>query len=287
MRLFGESTAPEIILPNAKQQLSPKAASLANNPSDNPFAVGLLDRVADGWFNNNDSEICPGVKIHNHHTVADIGCGGGGISNFCAQQDAHIMFMDIDVEKVNALEQRLLAKNKSKFDALIGDCTNIPIDDASCDVVICTEVLEHVDEPGKVIQELARIGKPGAHYVLTVPDPAGELLMKATAPAAYFEKPNHIRVFNRDEFERLVVSAELNIIQRSFHGSYGTMLWMMHWMTHLTTEDPMGPPWEQTSLNWSKLWAEILSHPNGKMIKSALDNVIPKSQVIIAKKNDT
>jgi ubiquinone/menaquinone biosynthesis C-methylase UbiE len=277
-RLFGMRKASE----TAPSTESTQKKALIADPSDNPFAVGLLDRVADGWFNHEDSEICPGVKIHSHHTVADIGCGDGGIANFCAQRDAHIMFMDIDADKVNKLEKRLIAKEKNKFDALIGDCTNIPIDDDSCDIVICTEVLEHVDDPIKVIQELARIGKPGSYFVLTVPDPAGESLMKATAPAAYFEKPNHIRIFEREEFEKLAESAGLKVVKRSFHGSFGSMLWMMHW----TIGKQMGPPWHPMSLHWAKAWTEILAHPKGKIIKSALDDVIPKSQVLIARKND-
>jgi 2-polyprenyl-3-methyl-5-hydroxy-6-metoxy-1,4-benzoquinol methylase len=281
-RLFGVRKAKKMGLSTVPSQKT----ALTTGPGDNPFAVSLLDRVADGWFNQKDSEICPGVKIHPHHTVADIGCGGGGIVNFCIQRDAHIMFMDVDAEKVNTIEKRLLTRKQNKFDALIGDCTNIPIDDDRCDIVICTEVLEHVDDPVKVMQELARIGKPGAYYVLTVPDAAGESLMKATAPAAYFEKPNHIRIFERDEFQLLVENAGLEVTKRSFHGSYGSILWMMHWMTH-STDEPMGPPWEPMSLHWSKVWAEILSHPNGKAIKSALDAAIPKCQVIVARKAET
>jgi SAM-dependent methyltransferase len=45
----------------------------------------------------------------------------------------------------------------------------IPVDDASFDVVILTEVLEHVPEPAVVLRELHRIVKPGGLLLLTVP----------------------------------------------------------------------------------------------------------------------
>lgn len=51
----------------------------------------------------------------------------------------------------------------------ICDATSIPVQAASFDVVLCTEVLEHVPEPIKVIQELSRIIKPGGKLLLTAP----------------------------------------------------------------------------------------------------------------------
>jgi len=51
----------------------------------------------------------------------------------------------------------------------ICDITSIPVADASFDRVICTEVLEHVPHPEKVIAELARILKPGGLVAITAP----------------------------------------------------------------------------------------------------------------------
>jgi ubiquinone/menaquinone biosynthesis C-methylase UbiE len=49
------------------------------------------------------------------------------------------------------------------------DATEIPVPDSSFDVVLCTEVLEHVPEPIKVVNEFARILKPGGKILLTAP----------------------------------------------------------------------------------------------------------------------
>jgi SAM-dependent methyltransferase len=53
------------------------------------------------------------------------------------------------------------------------DITAIPIEEGSFDCVICTEVLEHVPQPERVIQELARILKPGGLLALTAPFTSG------------------------------------------------------------------------------------------------------------------
>jgi predicted SAM-dependent methyltransferase len=53
------------------------------------------------------------------------------------------------------------------------DVTDIPVQDNSFDVILCTEVLEHVQEPFKAIQEMVRILKPGGRLFLTAPLGAG------------------------------------------------------------------------------------------------------------------
>jgi SAM-dependent methyltransferase len=49
------------------------------------------------------------------------------------------------------------------------DATAIPVADASFDAVLCTEVLEHVPEPIKVLEEIGRIVKPGGWAFLSAP----------------------------------------------------------------------------------------------------------------------
>jgi SAM-dependent methyltransferase len=49
------------------------------------------------------------------------------------------------------------------------DITNIPVPDGSFDVILCTEVLEHVPEPIKAIGEFSRILKTGGRLLLTAP----------------------------------------------------------------------------------------------------------------------
>lgn len=52
---------------------------------------------------------------------------------------------------------------------LVSDILNIPAPDDSFDAVLCSEVLEHVPEPGLAIKEFARLLKPGGKMILTAP----------------------------------------------------------------------------------------------------------------------
>lgn len=49
------------------------------------------------------------------------------------------------------------------------DSANVPVEGNRFDAILCTEVLEHVREPIKVVKEIARILKPGGRLMLTAP----------------------------------------------------------------------------------------------------------------------
>jgi SAM-dependent methyltransferase len=52
---------------------------------------------------------------------------------------------------------------------IIATAYDIPLDDASVDTVLCTDVLEHLEEPAAAIREAARVLRPGGHAIYTVP----------------------------------------------------------------------------------------------------------------------
>jgi ubiquinone/menaquinone biosynthesis C-methylase UbiE len=56
----------------------------------------------------------------------------------------------------------------SKMD-YVCNITNIPVPDESFDVIVCTEVLEHVPEPIKVIEEFSRILRQNGRLFITAP----------------------------------------------------------------------------------------------------------------------
>lgn len=50
---------------------------------------------------------------------------------------------------------------------VVGDAHNLPFEDNTFDVVLCTEVLEHLHTPEKAAAEMIRVLKPGGKLVLT------------------------------------------------------------------------------------------------------------------------
>ena len=58
--------------------------------------------------------------------------------------------------------------NTSRID-LVCDIVNIPELDASFDIILCSEVLEHLPDALKALDEFARLLKPGGKLIMTAP----------------------------------------------------------------------------------------------------------------------
>ena len=245
-----------------------------------PFQLGLRDSVIAGWFNNETDCVVSDFHIGPDDIVLDAGCGDGGYSNFCGQRGAHIVLADIDAEKVKIAEDRLKRTAARKIQAIVTDSNPLPIPSGTVTRIISAEVVEHVDDPAIFFGELARVGKPGARYLLTAPDPVAEHLQQGIAPDEYFQPPNHIRIIERDEFEKLITDAGLLIEQRIPRSAYWTIWWLFFW--HVGGE--LSPPWHPLLQNWAKTWETLIDSDGGLKVKEALDEVLPKSQVIIARK---
>ena len=52
---------------------------------------------------------------------------------------------------------------------IVSDILDIPEPDASFDAVLCTEVLEHLPDPVRAVDEMARLLRPGGTFIITAP----------------------------------------------------------------------------------------------------------------------
>lgn len=251
----------------------------STEPPPSPDA-GLLDSQLTGWFLHETGELLQGFPIIADDTVLDIGCGEGQFARFCADQGAEIILADIEATKVEQAQQRLLGSKASAITALVTDAAPLPLEDNRVSKVIAMEVLEHVNTPEEFMRELYRVGKPGAQYLISVPGTYSEEIQKALAPASYFERPNHIRIFSPEGFERLVTDSGLIIESKTNYGFYWSMWWFFFW----TCNQDLSPPWHPLLESWAKTWTLLLQTPQGEKVKRVLDSHMPKSQAIIARK---
>lgn len=242
--------------------------------------VGLFDSVLEGWFNNATGEIFTGVPIGPNDIVVDVGCGEGGAIAFCGRQGAHVIAIDHDEESLHITRQRLRETTARQQECCVSLAEQLPVADGVATRVLCTEVLEHVDDPFVVMQELVRIGAPGSIYLLTVPDPVAEGVQQKLAPSSYFQKPNHVRIFSREAFAALASEVGLEITYQEYTGFYWSVWWSMFWACKVDFSDPQHPALE----HWSKAWDELLHLPEGRRVQEALNAVMPKRQVIVARK---
>jgi 2-polyprenyl-3-methyl-5-hydroxy-6-metoxy-1,4-benzoquinol methylase len=261
-----------------------------NNAPEPPSQMtGLRDSVLRGWFNKAAGELFTGFPVGPGDVLVDVGCGLGAHSQFCAELGARVILVDADPKRVAQATARLKSLPGSPLvESHVSECNPLPIPDGTATRVLCTEVIEHVESPAILMSEMARIGRPGALYLFTCPDPQSEALQKRLAPPSYFESPNHVRILTHDEFARYVEEAGLVIESRHSYGFFWSIWLAFFWTTGIPLEEASEKsfqfPGQPVLDNWLRTWQSLLDQPNGNAVKQALDDLMPKSQVILARK---
>ena len=106
--------------------------------------------------------------------VLDVGCGGGLLSEAMAVAGAEVLGLDlspelIDIAKLHRLESK---QNGATLDLDYRVQAVEALADAEpgrFDAITCMEMLEHVPEPGSILEACARLLKPGGHlFVSTI-----------------------------------------------------------------------------------------------------------------------
>ena len=128
-------------------------------------------------------------------TVLDIACGEGYGSAMLAQVAKRVIGVDASRMAIDH------ASTKYKNDNLefrYGLCSEIPLPDASIDLVVSFETIEHHDQHEAMMRELKRVLRPNGVAVISSPE-----------RHEYSEVPNtsnpfHIKELYRHEFEVLI-----------------------------------------------------------------------------------
>jgi SAM-dependent methyltransferase len=92
--------------------------------------------------------------------IYDFGCGGAEWNR------GRLPVVGIDVNR-SLLEHGMSKKQLSEI--IVTELGNTGLPDSSADIVIMSEVMEHLLEPKPVLREIYRCLKPGGHLILTVP----------------------------------------------------------------------------------------------------------------------
>jgi 2-polyprenyl-6-hydroxyphenyl methylase/3-demethylubiquinone-9 3-methyltransferase len=90
--------------------------------------------------------------------VLDLGCGGGFLSNHLAAHGHHVVGLDATTESLVVARAR---DATGTVCYLRGDARALPLRDGSVDVVCAMDLIEHVDDPERLIAEAARVLAPG------------------------------------------------------------------------------------------------------------------------------
>ncbi len=144
-----------------------------------PAELRKFDAIAHDWWNPAGSsrplhELNPARMEYLERTVglsgksvADVGCGGGILTEAMARAGAHVVGIDlapavIEIAQTHAAEAKLgIAYRSISAEALAAEAPG------RFDLVTCMEMLEHVPDPAATLVALAALVRPGGDVVVS------------------------------------------------------------------------------------------------------------------------
>jgi ubiquinone/menaquinone biosynthesis C-methylase UbiE len=105
-------------------------------------------------------------------SVADLGCGSGVILSEVLMLKPRWTGHGLDISRSAIEYARALAKHKSvdqRAQFRTGNIASLPYEDKSLDLIVASEIIEHMPEPEKVVAEIARVLRPQGKLILTMP----------------------------------------------------------------------------------------------------------------------
>ncbi len=152
--------------------------------------------------------------------VLDVGAGFGRHVYECARRGAKVVALDHAADEVVQTRDTLEAmvdQGEITDDELIGvlrgDTTSLPFPDATFDVVITSEVLEHIQDDVSAIAEMVRVLAPGGRFAATVPAWLPETINWKLSDEYHAPKSvgGHVRIYSRTELRSKLRSAGLTV----------------------------------------------------------------------------
>jgi SAM-dependent methyltransferase len=180
--------------------------------SNNPEMTSLVSRV-ERW-----------CRIANGTRVLDFGCYDGYLLRKLRERN-HIEGIGVDIAPA-AVE---LAKKLSDLDGLefvVSDGLPLPFPTASFDVVVCSEVLEHVPDLEGVLNEVARVIAPGGRLYATMPNSLNDVWPPfRTLCLRVDEVEGHLRRMTREELVDAITSHGFAPARVEYRGFLLSAIW--------------------------------------------------------------
>jgi ubiquinone/menaquinone biosynthesis C-methylase UbiE len=102
------------------------------------------------------------------HELVDVGCGTGDLARALAGRVGPTgTVLGIDASETMLTEARRRAGTTTlPVEFRQGDVTNLDLDDARCDGIVCERVFQHLASPHTAMAELVRVTRPGGQIVV-------------------------------------------------------------------------------------------------------------------------
>ncbi|MBA7650996.1 Ubiquinone biosynthesis O-methyltransferase [subsurface metagenome] len=120
---------------------------------------------------NNVIDIIERLKINEEDKILEIGCGRGIYTTLLARKSRNVVSIELSNREIRVSKEFVEEKQLNKNVTLIrADAQRLPFKEDIFDFVLCSEVLEHLDDPSKGALELNRVLKHGKKALVSMPN---------------------------------------------------------------------------------------------------------------------
>jgi 2-polyprenyl-3-methyl-5-hydroxy-6-metoxy-1,4-benzoquinol methylase len=164
--------------------------------------------------------------------ILDVAAAQGNYTLALAERGHEVTWNDIRAELAGYVE---LKRESGIVRYRPGDVFSLD-EEAAYDVVLATEIIEHVAHPDAFLDAIARLVKPGGHVVLTTPN--GGFFRNRQPKFSTFADParyeseqfqpdaaGHIFLLHFDEVEPLAIRAGLEVVELRLFNNFLTAGW--------------------------------------------------------------
>jgi O-antigen biosynthesis protein len=130
--------------------------------------------------------------------VLDIACGEGYGSNLLAQVAQSVVGVDISPDAVAHASKTYGSRSNVRF--LQGDCTQIPLDALSVDLVVSFETIEHHARHEEMVSEIRRVLRKDGLLLISSPN------RQLYSGSGQSWNPHHVKELYFHEFSALLAS---------------------------------------------------------------------------------
>lgn len=179
---------------NLKEKRATRSTNALKHESKNKLQKRLVVRL--------NQAIVAKVAKERPKSILDVGCGEGFIASEIKKKLPNLSITGIDISKEAVTEFKVRCRGAKGF---VGSADKLPFGDKSFDIVVCSEVLEHLDDPGGALKEMVRVVR-GA-IILTVPwEPMFQIsnFLRGKYILRCGNHPEHVQRWSMTMFEELV-----------------------------------------------------------------------------------
>ncbi len=147
--------------------------------------------------------------------VLDVGCASGWFLD-----KFHGFYPEADLTGVDASDKAISYGKKfyKGINLIHADAHKLPFGNKNFDLVLCTEVLDHVAEPLKVLKEIKRVLKPGGIVIVELDDSQNFIFrfiwyVWIHLPGSVWNHA-HIHEFSIEKLESMIKRSGFRIIKK-------------------------------------------------------------------------